>query len=141
DREGDIYRQMNDLLTDPQNLADIDAGYPKRSITRRNTGYALDILSDRHQPFNMCNLLAGSEGTLAIVTDAKLRLMDLPPKELGLLCVHFSDMVECMRGNVIALNHKPEASELVDKYIMDFTVGHPTYQYNRFFIEGDPQAL
>lgn len=141
DREGDIYRQMNDLLTDPQNLADIDAGYPKRSITRRNTGYALDILSDRHRPFNMCNLLAGSEGTLAIVTEAKLRLMDLPPKELGLLCVHFSDMVECMRGNVIALNHKPEASELVDKYIMDFTVGHPTYQYNRFFIEGDPQAL
>lgn len=141
DREGDIYRQMNNLLTDPQNLADIDAGYPKRSITRRNTGYALDILSDRHRPFNMCNLLAGSEGTLAIVTEAKLRLMDLPPKELGLLCVHFSDMVECMRGNVIALNHKPEASELVDKYIMDFTVGHPTYQYNRFFIEGDPQAL
>ncbi|WP_306429326.1 FAD-binding oxidoreductase [Sphingobacterium sp. E70] len=61
DREGDIYRHMNDLLTDPQNLAAIETGYPKRSITRRNTGYALDILSDRTQPFNMCNLLAGSE--------------------------------------------------------------------------------
>src|SRR5690606_28519759 len=48
---------------------------------------------------------------------------------------------ECMHGNVVALQHKPEASELVDKYILDFTVGHPTYQYNRFFIEGDPQAL
>ncbi|GAA4177646.1 FAD-binding and (Fe-S)-binding domain-containing protein [Sphingobacterium ginsenosidimutans] len=141
DREGDIYRHMNDLLTDPQNLAAIETGYPKRSITRRNTGYALDILSDRTQPFNMCNLLAGSEGTLAIVTEAKLHLMDLPPQELGLLCVHFADMVECMHGNVIALNHQPEASELVDKYIMDFTVGHPTYKYNRFFIEGDPQAL
>ncbi|MDR2272262.1 MAG: FAD-binding protein [Sphingobacterium sp.] len=141
DREGDIYRNLNSLLTNPQHLADIEAGYPKRSITRRNTGYALDILSDQSQPFNMCNLLAGSEGTLAIVTVAKLRLMDLPPKELGLLCVHFADMVECMHGNVIALNHRPEASELVDKYIMDFTVGHPTYKYNRFFIEGDPQAL
>src|SRR5690606_21978589 len=39
------------------------------------------------------------------------------------------------------LAHRPEASELVDKYILDFTVGHPTYQHNRFFIEGDPQAL
>lgn len=140
-REGDIYRNMNELLTDPQRLSAIEAGYPKRSITRRNTGYALDILADRSAPFNMCNLLAGSEGTLAIVTEAKLKLMSLPPQELGLLCVHFADMVECMHGNVIALEHKPEASELVDKYIMDFTVGHPTYKYNRFFIEGDPQAL
>ncbi|WP_333575341.1 FAD-binding and (Fe-S)-binding domain-containing protein [Sphingobacterium sp.] len=140
-REGDIYRNMNELLTDPQHLSAIEAGYPKRSITRRNTGYALDILADRSAPFNMCNLLAGSEGTLAIVTEAKLKLMSLPPQELGLLCVHFADMVECMHGNVIALEHKPEASELVDKYIMDFTVGHPTYKYNRFFIEGDPQAL
>ncbi|QRY60721.1 FAD-binding protein [Sphingobacterium siyangense] len=140
-REGDIYRNMNALLTDPQHLSAIEAGYPKRSITRRNTGYALDILADRSAPFNMCNLLAGSEGTLAIVTEAKLKLMSLPPQKLGLLCVHFADMVECMHGNVIALEHKPEASELVDKYIMDFTVGHPTYKYNRFFIEGDPQAL
>jgi len=140
-REGDIYRQMNELLSNPQHLSAIEAGYPKRSITRRNTGYALDILSDRSAPFNMCNLLAGSEGTLAIVTEAKLNLMPLPPKELGLLCVHFADMVECMHGNVVALDHQPEASELVDKYIMDFTVGHPTYKYNRFFIEGDPQAL
>jgi FAD/FMN-containing dehydrogenase/Fe-S oxidoreductase len=140
-REGDIYRNINKLLIDPGHLSAIEAGYPKRSITRRNTGYALDILSDRSEPFNMCNLLAGSEGTLAIVTEAKLKLMPLPPQELGLLCVHFADMVECMHGNVIALEHRPEASELVDKYIMDFTVGHPTYQYNRFFIEGDPQAL
>jgi len=140
-REGDIYRQMNELLSNPEHLSAIEVGYPKRSITRRNTGYALDILSDRSAPFNMCNLLAGSEGTLAIVTEAKLKLMPLPPKELGLLCVHFADMVECMHGNVIALDHQPEASELVDKYIMDFTVGHPTYKYNRFFIEGDPQAL
>lgn len=141
DREGDIYRQLNELLSNPQHLDAIEASYPKRSITRRNTGYALDILSDRSVPFNMCNLLAGSEGTLAIVTEAKLKLMPLPPKELGLLCVHFADMVECMHGNVVALDHEPEASELVDKYIMDFTVGHPTYKYNRFFIEGDPQAL
>ncbi|WP_392471333.1 FAD-binding and (Fe-S)-binding domain-containing protein [Sphingobacterium cellulitidis] len=140
-REGDIYRGLNNLLTNKENQAAIHAGYPKSEITRRNTGYALDMLSDTSEPFNLCRLLAGSEGTIGIITEAKIKLMPLPAKEIGLLCVHFKDMVECMRGNVVALNNKPEASELVDKYILDFTVGHPTYQYNRFFIEGDPEAL
>src|SRR5690606_34895421 len=104
-------------------------------------GYALDSLIDSGSSFNLCSLLAGSEGTIGLVTEAKLKLRPLPPKEIGLLCVHFADMVECMRGNIVALQHRPEASELVDKYILDFTKGHPTYQYNRFFIEGDPAAL
>jgi len=141
DREGEIYRKLNDILVNPAHIEAIEKGYPKKSITRRNTGYALDYMVNAELPFNMCNLLAGSEGTLAVVTEAKLKLLPLPAPELGLLCVHFSDMVECMQGNMVALAHEPEASELVDKYIMDFTVGHPTYQYNRFFIEGDPQAL
>lgn len=140
-REGDVYRRINALLNDKDNREAIESGYPKKSLTRRNTGYALDMLLPNGQPFNFCQLLAGSEGTLGIVTEAKLQLIPLPPKEVGVLCVHFSDMVECMRGNVVALRHAPEASELVDKYILDFTVGHPTYQYNRFFIEGDPEAL
>ncbi|MDM1049223.1 FAD-binding protein [Sphingobacterium hotanense] len=140
-REGEIYRDINGILTDKSNRDAIVAGYPKSEITRRNTGYALDMLLDHSQPFNFCRLLAGSEGTIGIITEAKIKLMPLPPKEIGLLCVHFNDMVECMRGNALALKYHPEASELVDKYILDFTVGHPTYQYNRFFIEGDPQAL
>jgi len=140
-REGEIYREINGILTDKANRDAIVAGYPKSEITRRNTGYALDSLLDNSQPFNFCRLLAGSEGTIGIITEAKIKLMPLPPKEIGLLCVHFNDLVECMRGNALALKYHPEASELVDKYILDFTVGHPTYQYNRFFIEGDPQAL
>ncbi|MFD1769055.1 FAD-binding and (Fe-S)-binding domain-containing protein [Sphingobacterium suaedae] len=140
-REGDIYRQLNKLLTTKANREAIVSGYPKKTLARRNTGYALDFLVDNSNLFNLCHLLAGSEGTIGLVTEAKLRLMPLPPPEIGLLCVHFQDLVECMRGNVVALAHQPEASELVDKYILDFTVGHPTYQYNRFFIEGDPKAL
>ncbi len=141
DREGEIYRQLNELLTNKENIETIRSGYPKKTLTRRNTGYALDFMVDTEKPFNLCKLLAGSEGTLGIVTEAKLQLMPLPPPEIGLLCVHFNNMVECMHGNVVALAHQPEASELVDKYILDFTKGHPTYQHNRFFIEGDPEAL
>lgn len=140
-REGDIYRRMNDLLSDQENQEAIKAGYPKPSLTRRNTGYALDMMIGTEQPFNFCKLLAGSEGTLGILTEAKLNLLPLPPTEVGLLCVHCSTLIESLHANVVALRHHPQASELVDKYIMDFTKGHPTYQYNRFFIEGDPEAL
>ncbi|WP_257666117.1 FAD-binding and (Fe-S)-binding domain-containing protein [Parapedobacter tibetensis] len=140
-REGDIYRRMNDLLSDPANREAMANGYPKASLTRRNTGYALDLLSDTSQPFNFCKLLAGSEGTLGILTEAKLNLLPLPPKEVGLLCIHCHTLIESLHANIVALKHHPEASELVDKYILDFTKGHPTYQYNRFFIEGDPEAL
>ena len=140
-REGDIYRQMNELLSDPGNRKAIQEGYPEPTLSRRNTGYALDMMLDAGKPFNFCRLLAGSEGTLAILTEAKLNLLPLPPKESGLLCVHCHTLIESLHANLVALRHRPEASELVDKYIMDFTKGHPTYQYNRFFIEGDPAAL
>lgn len=140
-REGDIYRRMNDLLSDADNREAIKTGYPKPTLTRRNTGYALDMMVDTGQPFNFCKLLAGSEGTLGILTEAKLNLIPLPPSEVGLLCIHCSTLIESLHANIVALRHHPEASELVDKYIMDFTKEHPTYRYNRFFIEGDPAAL
>ena len=143
-REGEIYLQLSKLLSDPKNAEAIHKGYPKKSITRRNTGYALDLLLDQFEgggDVNLCTLLAGSEGTTGILTEARLNLMPLPPKEVGLLCVHCFSVLESMHANVTALRHQPESSELVDKYILDFTKGHPTYQYNRFFIEGDPGAL
>lgn len=141
-REAEIYQGLYQLLSDPHNAADITDAYPKKSITRRNTGYALDLLLESHmQGMNLCTLLAGSEGTIGIITEAKLNLIPLPAPEVGLLCVHCTSVLESTYANIVALRHAPESSELVDKYILDFTKGHPTYQYNRFFIEGDPGAL
>src|SRR4029079_5613920 len=37
--------------------------------------------------------------------------------------------------------HQPMASELVDRYILNFTLAHPEYSKNAFFIEGDPAAI
>lgn len=141
--EGDIYRKMNKLLSDDNNAALIHKNFPKKSLTRRNTGYALDFLLNDGlaKGFNLCKLLAGSEGTLAFVTEAKLNLLPLPPKVDNLVCIHFTSLQEALQANLIILKHDPLASELVDRYIMDFTKGHPTYQHNRFFIEGDPEAL
>ncbi len=141
--EGVIYKGISALVNNPVNIAAIEEGYPKKSLTRRNTGYALDFLvpDGEKNTVNLCELLAGSEGTLFFVTEAKLKLLPLPPKEEALVCVHFNSLAESLLANIIILQHRPMASELVDKYIMDFTKDHPVYKHNRFFIEGEPEAL
>ena len=141
--EGVIYKGISEMVNNPRNVEAIEKGYPKKSLTRRNTGYALDFLipEEGKEAFNMCELIAGSEGTLMFVTEAKLKLLPLPPKKDALVCAHFSSLAEALLANIIILKHQPMASELVDKYIMDFTKGHPVYQHNRFFIEGEPEAL
>lgn len=143
--EGKVYKDLFGLLDNPLNQKIITENYPKQSLTRRNTGYALDILLNTQAAgngdVNLCHLLAGSEGTLAFITEAKLNLIPLPPAHEALVCVHCSSLAEALHTNNIVLQHSPMASELVDKYIMDFTKGHPTFHNNRFFIEGEPEAL
>jgi FAD/FMN-containing dehydrogenase len=116
-------------------------------VERRNTGYALDLLLETapftagEPDFNFCKLIAGSEGTLAFLTEIKLNLMDLPPKETGLLCVHFNTIDESLRANLIALKYAPSASELIDHYVLECTKDNPEQSKNRFFVKGDPGAI
>jgi FAD/FMN-containing dehydrogenase/Fe-S oxidoreductase len=144
--EGEIYRAMHSLLGDAANQHAINKGYPAANVIRRNSGYALDSLLDSEpyggsSPFNLCRLIAGSEGTLAMITEAKLNLLDLPPVEKGLVCVHCSSLKESLLVNLVAIKHGCYASELVDDVILSFTKNHREQQKNRFFIEGDPAAL
>jgi hypothetical protein len=81
--ETEIYRTVRALLGDAQNRELIRANYPKPSVTRRNTGYALDQLMacqvfdpSSEKPFNLCQLIAGSEGTLFFGVDFE---RTLPP--------------------------------------------------------------
>lgn len=145
--KGKIYSALDMLLSEKHNQELIRSNFPASKIHRRNTGYALDCLlamqpyTDNGEMFNLCKLLAGSEGTLAFITEVKLNLIDLPPKETAVVCIHCHSIIEAMKANIVVLKHKPMASELVDKFIMDFTIGHPEYGKNRFFIEGDPAAI
>lgn len=69
--EGDVYRGMLELLK--KNRERIIEHYPHPDIIRRNTGYALDRLCEMDpitpggRPFNLAELLCGSEGTLAMM--------------------------------------------------------------------------
>ena len=92
-----IYRTVRDLLGDAENRQLIRDHYPKPTVTRRNTGYALDRLMDcavfdpaSDKPFNLCRLLAGSEGTLFLGVEFELNCEPLPPPG-ALMCAHFRD--------------------------------------------------
>jgi len=145
--EGQIYRKTRSLLGDIGNQDEIRKEFPKKSIERRNTGYALDILIESApfaaggEDFNFCKLIAGSEGTLALLTEIRLNVVPLPPKESGLLCVHFNSIDESLRANLIALKYHPRASELIDHYILECTKDNIEQSKNRFFVQGDPGAI
>ncbi len=145
--EHSIYQKIHEILSNPENQAEIRKEFPKPSIERRNTGYALDLLLDsepftkNNVPLNLCKLIAGSEGTLLFITEIKLNLVPLPPKEKGLLCVHFNSLDESLRANLIALKYSPTASELIDHYVLECVENNIEQKQNSFFVQGKPKAI
>lgn len=138
-----ILAGMFGLISNPIDQDLIKKQFPKPTVTRRNSGYALDALVRNFENghINLCNLIAGSEGTLCFVTEAKIGLVDAPPAAVGVVCVHTQSLAEALHANRVAMQYQPKASELVDKYIMDFTKNHNVYSQNRFFMQGDPAAM
>lgn len=108
-----IYNQIITLLSKPENQKEIMDHYPEISLRRRNSGYAIDELlhcnyfdAESSESFNLCKLLAGSEGTLAFVTELKLNLVPLPPVEKAVICVHCNTLEEAFVANLVALQHR-----------------------------------
>jgi FAD/FMN-containing dehydrogenase/Fe-S oxidoreductase len=142
-----VYRQVVDLLGNQENRDEIAREFPKPSIHRRNTGYALDSLASCAPfnqdglPFNLCRLLAGSEGTLAFLIEITLACDPLPPPVTALLCVHCASIDEALRANLTALKFEPRSSELIDDRILECTKLNLEQRQNRFFVQGDPGSI
>ncbi len=142
-----IYRSLRGLLAEEKNRALIREHFPKSTVTRRNTGYALDQLMDcavfdpaSEKPFNLCRLLAGSEGTLFLGVEYELNCEPLPPPG-ALMCAHFSSISESLHAAVIAMGHRPFGCELIDRHILECTRTNLTQAKNRFFVQGDAGAV
>ncbi|MFC3417792.1 FAD-binding and (Fe-S)-binding domain-containing protein [Algoriphagus hitonicola] len=146
DLEGQLYRQIFDELNNPEIREEIHAQFPKKSIHRRNTGYAVDELLktelfEGNQKFNFCKLLSGSEGTLAFTTEIKISLDPLPDPIEIVVAAHFESIHESMKSAQVAMKHPATAVELMDKIILDCTKESIEYSKNRYFVEGDPEAI
>ena len=146
--EREIYQRLRYILSDTETRKQIHENYPLTSIPRRNTGYALDLLMDADvfdptsdKPFNLCKLIAGSEGTLFFATEIELDCSPLPPPHAALICGHFTSINESLQANLLALPHDPSACELIDRHILDCTKSNLAQMRNRDFVVGDPGAI
>jgi FAD/FMN-containing dehydrogenase len=90
--------------------------YPK--VMRRVGGYNLDEFTDPSKPFNLSRIIVGSEGTLALVTAAKLALVPLP-RAKAVLTIEFDQLLDALDATPTILRHRPSAVEVMDRFILD----------------------
>lgn len=145
-----IYTQLICWALDDDTVHLIEENYPDKSLRRRSCGYAIDeVIEDLHniskpleeRTINLCKVLAGSEGTLAFITEIKVDLDLLPPKEKMVVCAHCDTLQKSFLGNLVALDFHPSAVELMDRNILELSKQNVEQQKNRFFVQGDPAAI
>jgi len=139
-----ILTQLESWAADEKICKQIEENYPDKSLQRRSCGYAIDEAIEivlENSGLALCKLLAGSEGTLAFITEIKVSLDELPPKEIMVVCGHCDTLEKSFEANLVALKHHPTAIELMDGDILELSKGNAEQQKNRFFVEGEPAAL
>jgi FAD/FMN-containing dehydrogenase/Fe-S oxidoreductase len=103
-------------------------------LLKRRPGYAIDRCVN--EPDNLNHLLCGSEGTLAAITSAELKIVPLP-KQKGLALIFFASVTEAMQATVELLDLKPAAIEHLDRVLLDQTRGQREFQPARDLLELD----
>jgi len=138
--ENRIYSQLDGWRNNTQIRKLIEENFPVKTLRRRSCGYAIDeaIGGDK---VDLCKIICGSEGTLAFITEIKISLDPIPPKEKMVLCAHCSKLEDSFEANLVSLRHEPCAIELMDGKILELSKGNISAERNRFFVEGDPAAL
>jgi FAD/FMN-containing dehydrogenase/Fe-S oxidoreductase len=132
--EGKIYRDVRRIVT--AHRAEIDKRFPK--ILRRVSGYNLDALViGRH---NLSDLIVGSEGTLAVVTQAEIGLVPRP-RTRGLLVPQFRSLRAALDAVATCLEYRPSAVELLDEYLIELARQQPSVREAAAAIQGRPAAL
>lgn len=146
-----IYTKLIRFALNAETSRLIAESYPDKQLRRRSCGYAIDevidnLTADTHLSFsqrtiNLCKLLAGSEGTLAFITEIKVSLDHLPPKHLMVVCGHCDTLEKSFEANLVALSHRPTAIELMDSDILELSKANAEARRNQFFVVGKPAAL
>jgi FAD/FMN-containing dehydrogenase/Fe-S oxidoreductase len=103
-------------------------------LIKRWPGYGIERFL--HAPNDLTKILAGSEGTLAAIFSAELKISPLP-REKGLGLLFFASVGEAMQATVELLDLKPAAIEHIDHPLLDQTKGQLHFQAARDLLELD----
>jgi FAD/FMN-containing dehydrogenase/Fe-S oxidoreductase len=133
---GRVYRQVDDIVSTKQDLiADV---FPK--MIRFMTGYNLaKVYSPGENTFNLNWILTGSEGTLAVVTEAKLKLTRIPQFK-KLLVLHYHCFDHALQAASNLLESEPAAIETIDEKILGLAKQDEIYYHVQDFL-GDAKAI
>jgi FAD/FMN-containing dehydrogenase/Fe-S oxidoreductase len=159
--EGRIYQQAPQIVQ--RVTPEIIARWPKH--WRRASGYNLDRLAaallpadqrgqlsadSRFRPdvcnpvridrFNLAQLLTGSEGTLAVMTEVTVNLVPTPVRT-GLAVIHFDDVIASCAAVPDILETAPSAAELMDRQMIELARLQPEWARKLHFVEGNPAAI
>jgi len=111
DFEGNIYKNLFNLIE--ENRGVIEHAKPK--VSKNSAGYYLwNVLSRALDTFDLNKLLVGSQGTLGIVTEMKLRLVPVK-KYHDLVALFFKSWDELPQVVNAILPQDPESLETFDK--------------------------
>jgi FAD/FMN-containing dehydrogenase/Fe-S oxidoreductase len=131
------YRTVRDVAAACRE--EIDRRFPK--VLRRVGGYNLDEFVDPAKPFNLAKVIVGSEGTLALVTAAKVNLVPLPAAK-AVLTIEFADTLDALGATPLVLRHRPSAVEVMDRFILEHTKESPALDaLRRSILRTEPGAL
>lgn len=142
--DASLYRGISDLVR--RHAAEIRRRFPR--ILRRVSGYNLDVLadclcptgSDAPEAIGLQHLLVGSEGTLAVVTEAELALVPRP-RARGLLVPQFATLTDAIAAVGTCLEAAPSAVELMDHLLLELAADNLSLHNTMKVVRGRPGAL
>jgi len=118
DFEGDVYRKIGALISGNRSL--IEGKKPR--VSKNSAGYALwDVYDAKRGTFNLAKLIVGAQGTLALTTKAKLRLVH-PETHRAMLVVFLKDLSAIPEIVRRVLPHRPESFESYDDHTLSLAV-------------------
>ncbi|HUQ83363.1 MAG TPA: FAD-linked oxidase C-terminal domain-containing protein [Gemmatimonadaceae bacterium] len=107
---------------------------------RKSGGYRLERMLPERGPFNLANLVIGSEGTLAIVVEASVRLVPQPKAVVG-VAGHFETVAAAIEAAEVARECDAAVIELVDRFILNLARRSQAHGKLVSVLEGDPGGL
>ena len=110
--EASCYRTVRRVAREAE--SEVDRRFPK--VLRRVGGYNLDAFV-RPSPFNLSKIIVGSEGTLALIVAAKVKLVPLPTAK-AVLAIEFAELLDALAATPVVLRHNPSAVEVMDGFIL-----------------------
>jgi FAD/FMN-containing dehydrogenase/Fe-S oxidoreductase len=136
DRVGEAHRLLDEIQRTQQ--AEIDACFPK--LNRCLTGYDLAHIRDESGRFNLNSILCGGEGSLALITEAKLNVLPIP-KHAALVNIKYDSFESSMRDAQALMQWGPTSIETVDSKVLNLAMGDIVWDTVRDYFpekEGDP---